>query len=102
MTSLTNRAHPLAMTTESDVCIVREILVESGLLTETVRYCFFAPEEPSKEDVLSGATADRRFRVVLLDLTSGRSWDAVVSTDSRAVVSSRELDPAREGQPPII
>jgi primary-amine oxidase len=102
MTTLTNGAHPLAMTTEAEVRTVREVLVEAGLLTETVRYSFFAPEEPPKEDVLSGAAADRRFRVVLLDLATGRSWDTVVSNDSRSVVSSRELDPQREGQPPII
>ena len=31
MTSLTNRAHPLAMTTEADVRIVREILTGIAL-----------------------------------------------------------------------
>ncbi|MDQ4097861.1 MAG: tyramine oxidase, partial [Actinomycetota bacterium] len=102
MTTIETHTHPLAMTTEAEVLAVRDVLVEAGLLTDTVRYTFFAPEEPTKDEVLSGAAADRRFRTVLLDLATGASWDTVVSTDSRSVVSSRQLDPAREGQPPII
>jgi primary-amine oxidase len=103
MTTLESRTgHPLQMTTEAEVGAVRAVLVEEGLLTEHVRYAFFAPEEPSKSEVLSGAETDRRFRAVLLDLTTGRSWDTVVSTTTNSVVSSRELDPPRDGQPPII
>ena len=102
MTTLENRTHALAMTTEAEVQTVREVLLADGLLGETVRYAFFAPEEPPKDDVLGGTPCDRRFRVVLLDLSSGRSWDTVVSTDTRSVVSRRELDPPRDGQPPII
>ena len=97
--------HPLAMTTTDEVDRVRAALDEAGLLSETVRFAFFAPEEPPKADVLAfaeGEAVDRRFRAVLLDLASGRSWDTVVSATSGTVVSSRELDPATEGQPPII
>ena len=106
MTTLEARTgHPLNMTTEAEVTAVREVLVEAGLLTEHVRFAFFAPEEPAKSDVLAhtdGAEVDRRFRAVLLDLSTGRSWDTVVSATAREVVSSRELDPPRDGQPPII
>ena len=94
--------HPLTMTTAEEVAAVREVLVDAGLLTEHVRYAFFAPEEPVKSEVLAGGDCDRRFRVVLLDISTGRSWDTVVSTDSRSVVSRRELDPPVDGQPPII
>jgi primary-amine oxidase len=98
-------AHPLAMTRSAEVDRVREALVAAGLLTGTVRFAFFAPEEPPKADVLGhtdGAPVDRRFRAVLLDLATGRSWDTVVSATSGEVVSSRELDPPVDGQPPII
>jgi len=94
--------HPLTMTTPEEAAAVREVLVDAGLLTEHVRYAFFAPEEPAKSEVLAGGDCDRRFRVVLLDIATGRSWDTVVSTDHRSVVSSRELDPPVDGQPPII
>ncbi|MFC4944755.1 primary-amine oxidase [Pseudonocardia sp. GCM10023141] len=97
--------HPLGMTTAAEVDAVRAALVTAGLLTETVRFAFFAPEEPVKSAVLEhhdGDAVDRRFRAVLLDLASGRSWDTVVSATSGDVVSSRELDPPVDGQPPII
>jgi primary-amine oxidase len=97
--------HPLAMTRTAEVDRVRAVLAAAGLLTDTVRFAFFAPEEPSKSEVLAhaeGAAVDRRFRAVLLDLATGRSWDTVVSATSGEVVSSRELDPPRDGQPPII
>jgi primary-amine oxidase len=101
----TTPTHPLAMTRSAEVDRVREALVAAGLLTDTVRFAFFAPEEPPKAEVLGhadGAPVDRRFRAVLLDLATGRSWDTVVSATSGAVVSSRELDPPVDGQPPII
>jgi primary-amine oxidase len=101
----TTPTHPLAMTRSAEVDRVREALATAGLLTETVRFAFFAPEEPPKAEALAhsdGAPVDRRFRAVLLDLATGRSWDTVVSATRGAVVSSRDIDPPREGQPPII
>ena len=98
-------AHPLDMTTEREVAAVREILGAAGLLTDTTRWAFFAPEEPAKSDVLAhepGAEVDRRFRVVLLDLATGGSRDVVVSTSHDRVDRVTELDPATTGQPPII
>ncbi|MCF7548776.1 primary-amine oxidase [Pseudonocardia sp. WMMC193] len=103
MTTLENRTHALAMTSAEEVAAVRRVLLDEGLLTETVRYTFFTPEEPPKADVLAGSgwsAAERRFRVILLDIATGRSWDVVASTT--AVVSRREIEPAVDGQPPII
>jgi primary-amine oxidase len=97
--------HPLAMTTAEEVERVRAALADAGMLGETVRFAFLLPEEPPKAEVLAfteGDPVDRRFRAVLLDLASGRSWDTVVSATHAEVVSSRELDPATDGQPPII
>jgi primary-amine oxidase len=108
MTTVEDRSlatHPLDMTTAEEVADAREALAAAGLLGDTVRFAFFAPEEPPKSEVLAhdgSAAVDRRFRAVLLDLATGRSWDTVVSATSGEVVSSRELDPPRDGQPPII
>src|SRR5205085_5868400 len=96
----TTPTHPLAMTRGAEVDRVRETLAAAGLLTETVRFAFFAPEEPPKGEVLAhadGAAVDRRFRAVLLDLATGRSWDTVVSATGGEVVSSREVDPPLDG-----
>lgn len=107
MTTLEARTgiHPLDMTTAGEVDRVREALSGAGLLGDTVRFAFFAPEEPPKDAVLAhveGAAVDRRFRAVLLDLATGRSWDTIVSATHGEVVASREIDPPRDGQPPII
>ena len=101
----TRTAHPLDLATEAEVVQTREVLAEAGLLTEHTRWAFFAPEEPAKNDVLAhqpGATVDRRFRVVLLELNTGASRDVVVSVTHRRVDSVHDLDPATTGQPPII
>ncbi|MHA6779592.1 primary-amine oxidase [Pseudonocardia saturnea] len=98
----TRTTHPLELTTAAEVDAVRAALAAAGLLTETVRFAFFAPEEPPKSDVLDGTATDRRFRAVLLDIATGRSFDTVVSATSGEVVTSRELDPPVDGQPPII
>jgi primary-amine oxidase len=98
----TRTTHPLELTTAAEVDAVRAALVDAGLLTEHVRFAFFAPEEPPKSAVLDGTATDRRFRAVLLDIATGRSSDTVVSATSGEVVSSRELDPPVDGQPPII
>jgi primary-amine oxidase len=93
------------MTTEAEVSAVRDILDGSGLLGESIRWAFFAPEEPAKAEVLAhrpGTAPDRRFRVVLLDLATGTSRDVVVSVSHERVDSVHELDPATTGQPPII
>jgi primary-amine oxidase len=101
----TATGHPLDMTTEAEVSAVRDILDGSGLLGESIRWAFFAPEEPAKAEVLAhrlGTAPDRRFRVVLLDLATGTSRDVVVSVSQERVDSVHELDPATTGQPPII
>jgi primary-amine oxidase len=97
--------HPLELTSADEVDRVRTALADAGLLGETVRFAFFAPEEPPKDAVLAhraGDPVDRRFRAVLLDLATGRSWDTVVSATRGEVDTARELDPPRDGQPPII
>jgi primary-amine oxidase len=103
--SQTRTAHPLDLTTAAEVDQVRRLLSDAGLLTEQTRWAFFAPEEPTKDEVQAyrpGAEVDRRFRVVLLDLDTGASRDVLVSTSRGAVDSVRQLDPATGGQPPII
>lgn len=98
-------AHPLDLTTESEVSEVREILSDAGQLTEQTRWAALLPEEPSKAEVQAhepGDQVDRRFRVVLLEWDTGASRDLVVSVTHHRVDVVRELDPATTGQPPII
>ncbi|GAB3689957.1 primary-amine oxidase [Saccharopolyspora tripterygii] len=97
--------HPLDPMTAQEVTRVREVLDEAGLLGEHVRFTFVALEEPDKTAVLEhrpGQEVDRRFRAILLDLATGASHDTVVSTSRSTVDQVRRLDPAVDGQPPII
>ena len=101
----TTTTHPLDPMTAHEVTRVREVLEEAGLLGENVRFTFVALEEPDRTAVLehrAGQEVDRRFPAVLLDLATGVSHDTVVSTSRSAVDSARRLDPAVDGQPPII
>ncbi len=103
----TTATHPLEMPTEAELHAVREVLVEAGLLTASVRYCFADLEEPEKAAVLAhrdGDTVERRFRAVLLDLDSGRSWDTVVSASTarscRPASSTRPATASRRSSTP--
>ncbi|MDI2028043.1 primary-amine oxidase [Saccharopolyspora sp. TS4A08] len=101
----TTTAHPLDPMSAEEVDALRAALEDAGLLGEHVRFTFVAPEEPDKAAVLAhrpGEPVDRRFRAVLLDLATGVSHDAVVSTTRSAVDTVRRLDPVTDGQPPII
>ncbi|MDT3397740.1 primary-amine oxidase [Streptomyces sp. B1866] len=98
-------AHPLDPMSADDVREIRRVLTRHGLLADTVRFAFCGLEEPHKADVLAfspGGPVDRRFRVVLLDLSDGTSRDVVVSVTGGTVVSQTVLDPATAGQPPIL
>ncbi|SFS79668.1 primary-amine oxidase [Saccharopolyspora flava] len=101
----TATAHPLDPMSAGEVDALRAALDDAGLLGEHVRFTVVVPEEPGKAALLAhrpGDPVDRRFRVVLLDLATGVSHDTVVSTTRSSVDSVRRLDPATDGQPPII
>jgi len=68
----TTATHPLDPVTGEEIAAARRILADA------VRFDFFALEEPAKDEVLAftlGAPVDRRFRVLLLDLSDGSSRD---------------------------
>ena len=89
--------HPLDLATTEEFRAVREVLTDAGLLGDSVRYCFAGLEEPDKAAVLAhtdGDRVDRRFRVLLLDMSGGPSRDVVVSATRGEIDSAVELDPA--------
>src|ERR1700753_2566131 len=97
-----SRPHPLDPAGAQEYLAGRDILVAPGLLAEPVRFAYYGLEEAAKDEVLAGATGDRRLRAFLVNLDSGESTDAVVSLTHGKVVSARTLDPARDGQMPIL
>jgi primary-amine oxidase len=62
-------------------------------------------DEPPREQVEQWSADGpdrRRVRAFMLDLATGRSRDVLISLAERAVVAVKDLDPTRDGQPPII
>src|ERR1700746_24948 len=94
--------HPLDPATAGEYLAGREILAAAGLLADPVRFAYYGLEEPAKDEVLSGAAADRRLRSFLINLKTGESVDAVVSLTQGSVVSARVVDTAAEGQLPVV
>ena len=102
MTTLSSHtAHPLAMTNTDDVLAVRRILSEAGLLGDASRIAYLGLEEPTPTELRSG-TVDRRFRVMIQDVSTGVGMDVVVSTDTATVVSVKTLNAAVDGQLPVL
>jgi primary-amine oxidase len=98
-------AHPLDPISAEEFRAAREVLDEAGLLRPGTRFAYTGLDEPLKHEVLAfpgGGPADRRIRVMLIDVTTGELADVVVSVASKEICSRRILDPATDGQLPII
>ena len=108
----THPAHPLDPATAAEYLAGRDIMAAAGLLAEPTRFAYYGLEEPPKDEVLAGPgltgqhpahqPPDRRLRAFLVNLSTGESADVVVSLSRREVVSAHRLDPATDGQLPII
>lgn len=89
---------PTSSLNRTEIIAVREIMVGADLVTRTTRFVFVALEDPTKQAVLAwragtGPIPERRARVVLLDIATGRAHDHVVSLDRRSVESRVAVDP---------
>ncbi|MFU8946438.1 primary-amine oxidase [Mycetocola zhadangensis] len=98
--------HPLANLTAAEFVTIRDIVTSSDDFTETTRFAYVGLDEPHKREVLAwqageGALPERRARVMLLDMATGRSTDNIVSLDAGAVLSTSVLD-GSAGQLPIL
>jgi primary-amine oxidase len=97
--------HPLDRLTAAEVDAARLLLERHDLLAAGVRCPVLALEEPPKHEVLAfspGERIDRRVRVVLMDTGTGRVSTVLLSLTRGEVDSLHELDPAVDGQPPIM
>jgi primary-amine oxidase len=97
--------HPLARLTADEIRGGRALLEEAGLLSSSTRFAVLALEEPPKGLVVAhqpGDEVDRQVRAVLLDNRTGESRTVVASLTRRKVLRVEEVDPATDGQPPIM
>src|SRR5437763_6913038 len=98
--------HPPDPASAQEYLAGRDIMMAAGLLpggdSSPVRFAYYGLEEAAKDEVLAGTSADRRLRAFLVNTGSGESTDVVVSLTHAKVVSARPLDPATDGQMPIL
>ncbi|GIF69923.1 amine oxidase [Asanoa ishikariensis] len=90
----------LAPLRAEEISAARELLVHSGLLTDTTHVAYLGLVEPDKR--LDGEAVPRRFRAMLIDMGDGTSHDVVVCPIEDRVVSSTRIEPARDGQVPVV
>jgi primary-amine oxidase len=98
-------AHPLQRLSAEEIEAARALFDSSGLVTPTTRFALLGLEEPSKQTVFefsSGDPLDRRVRAVLLDVATGSSRIVVASLSRGEIDSTVDVDPAVDGQPPIL
>jgi primary-amine oxidase len=99
------RAHPLRRLSAEELRRAKAVLAQHGLVDGQTRFTYVGLEEPPKREVLAfrpGDAVDRRVRAILLDASSGAATDVVASLTRGEVDSRRDLDPVRDGQPPVI
>ncbi|MGP9782449.1 primary-amine oxidase [Glutamicibacter sp. AOP12-B1-11] len=102
--AVTRPAHPLEQLTADEYQATRAILEGAGLVLDSTRFAYVGLLEPAKEALypVPSSDIDRRVRVMLWDAALSRSLDITLSLDSRAVLTKRELDPAVDGQMPVL
>ncbi len=97
--------HPLARLSAEEIREARAVLARAGLLGVSTRFAVLALEEPPKQEVLAfaeGDPVDRRVRAILLDNDTGRSRTVLASVTRGEVDEVIDIDPALDGQPPIM
>src|SRR5919112_3176015 len=101
----TLKLHPLDRLTADEIRSARRIIDEHGLLSPATRFALLALEEPPKEQVLAfqpGDPVDRRVRALLLDTATGAARTVVASLARGVIDTDVPVDPAVDGQPPIL
>jgi primary-amine oxidase len=97
--------HPLQRLSAEEISAARQLFDNAGLVTETTKFAFLGLEEPPKHTVLRyspGDPIDRCVRAVLLDVATGAAQLAVASLSRSEIDLLEDLDPAVDGQPPIL
>jgi primary-amine oxidase len=98
--------HPLAAITTDEIDTVRSAVDAAGLVTDSTRFVYVGLEEPARSVAGHAAaaadTVDRRFRVLLHDPSAPAPKDLIVSATRGVVDSVVELDPAVDGQLPVL
>ncbi|WP_243869094.1 primary-amine oxidase [Streptomyces liangshanensis] len=96
------RARALASPRPDEITACQALLRRDGLLGPDTHVSYFGLAEQDKRELLAGAIAPRRFRVMLVDLRTGLSHDIVACPGEDRLVSTRVLDVATDGHVPVV
>jgi primary-amine oxidase len=95
-------ARALAAPRPDEITASTAVLRREGLLGPDTHVSYFGLAEQDKRELLAGRVAPRRFRAMLIDMSSGLSRDVVVCPREDRIVSHRELDVATDGHVPVV
>ncbi|TKA12149.1 primary-amine oxidase [Actinacidiphila oryziradicis] len=95
-------ARALASPRPDEITASTAVLRRQGLLGPDTHVSYFGLAEQDKRELLAGSVAPRRFRVMLIDMSSGVSRDVVVCPKEERIVSDHEIDVATEGHVPVV
>jgi primary-amine oxidase len=98
-------AHPLDRLSAAEIDHAKRIMVDAGLVTESIRFPMLSLAEPDKRSVLAhrpGDPVQRAVRAVLMDAATGATTRVTVSLTEERVLSTDAVDVAIEGQPPVM
>jgi primary-amine oxidase len=95
-------ARALASPCPDEIKASTAVLRREGLLGPDTHVSYFGLAEQDKRELLAGSVAPRRFRVMLIDMSSGVSRDVVVCPQEERIVSDHEIDVATEGHVPVV
>ena len=98
-------AHPLDRLSAAEIGHAKRIMVDAGLVTESIRFPMLSLAEPDKREVLTfqpGDPIQRAVQAVLMDATTGATTQVVVSLTEDRVANTQDVNPAVDGQPPVM
>ena len=100
--SATTTPHPLDRLSAEEIARARTILHEAGFLPDTARVVYLGLEEPPKEALYGPERPARLVRVLLHDPAVHGGRDIIVSLTTESVLRATVLDPAADGQLPVL
>lgn len=96
--------HPLDLLTEAELTLASDILKAEKNLGKYHRFPLLQLNEPSKDAVTrfeqAGIACPREAFAVILNKTSGESFEGIVNLDEKTITEWKKLDPEKDGHPP--
>ena len=94
--------HPLDRLSAAEIDLNRALVLAAGHDSGTISFMLVNLIEPDKRAVKGSGTPPRMVVNVLLDRRTGTITEARTDLTAQALVTSRKVDSALEGQPPIV